>query len=238
MTPAGGPEERHTPDSLRLSFSGPTLTLSAPEGAPLRDPVCIGGSDPPEDPMPPTELVTEELEEELREVDARLDHIQAHAELEGARDELQELVGLLIAREHARQKCDELKPPTVAHLRNIDSAEDEAIRAMLELEARIDCFCDRYGEWDENRERRLTVQVGQAEAMLRLWSARARPRKPLLAAERRKALADLDRRIAQARRLAAEHDRDPDNRPVRDAFEDATRLLEQAFLNAVRRFET
>lgn len=188
--------------------------------------------------MPPTDLVTEELEEELREVDARLDHIQAHAELEGARDELQELVGLLIAREHARQKCDELKPPAVGYIRNIDSAEDEAIRAMLELEARIDCFCDRYGEWDENRERRLTIQVGQAEAMLRLWRARPESTKSLLAAERRQVLTNLDRRIARARELAAEHDRDPDNRQVRDAFQDATRLLEQAFLNAVRRFET
>ncbi len=188
--------------------------------------------------MVPTDLVTEELEEELREVDARLDHLQAHAELEGARDELQELVGLLIAREHARQKCDELKQPTVGRVRDIDSAEDEAIRAMLELETRIDCFCDRYGEWDENRERRLTVQVGQAAAMLRLWKARAEPKKALLAAERRQVLANLDRRIARARQLAAEHHRNPDNHQVREAFADATRLLEQAFLNAVRRFET
>lgn len=174
----------------------------------------------------------EKLDARFRETVARIDVLKARAEARKAKNEMAEILGLVPARERARQKLNELKQ---AASEKLDAARHAVETALHDLEAGIDQVSDRYSEWDEARERRFKARLDEAEARLRVWKAQLDQRKAEAGIQWHNTLATLEERIALARARAAEKDRVRYDRKTREALEEAARHFDEAYDAAAKR---
>lgn len=184
--------------------------------------------------MTDRDLAAEKLEAQLRETDARLDALHAHAEAREAKEEMAEISGLREAKERVRVQVADLKR---------DVSEDfevskRAVKSAIDdLEVRIQRATERFAGWDEARERRLHAKLDEAEATLRAWKAQLDQKRADARMEVRHAIARLEEKTALARARSAELSHDRHNRKAQEALEEAARHFDEAY-EAAKKHQT
>lgn len=177
--------------------------------------------------------VADEMDAQFREIDARLDVLQAQAEARQAKEEMDEISGLRAAREKAQQKLADLKENATA---NVEYARAAVKQDLNELEVGIETVRDRYHAWDEARERRLDARLDEADAQLRVWKAQADSKRAKHAMKRHDELAKLEESVALARASSAAWKFARHDRKAQDALEDTARHFDEAFEAAAKRY--
>jgi hypothetical protein len=184
--------------------------------------------------MTTKDLLAEQLDAEMREVDARLASLQAQAVARQAKDEMDEISGLRAAQERARAKLTDLKLQTTE---SIEASRREAETAVQDLKTGIDRVRERYHAWDDARERRFYARLDEAEARVKTWKAQADQERVGQAMKRHDELVALEEKITLARARAAEAARNRHDRQVQATLEEAAWYLDQAYDAAGKRYE-
>ena len=177
---------------------------------------------------------TEKLDAQFREADARLDVLKAQAEARKAAAEMEAISGLRAARERARQQLADLKQTTS---KNLEASRRVVEGALHDLQVGIDRISERYGVWDEARERRFNARLDEVEAKVKLWKARADEKRAELGVKQHDALAALEERTALARARVAEWNRARHERKAQEALEEAAHRFDEAYDAAAKRYD-
>lgn len=180
-----------------------------------------------------TNPVADKMDAEFRELDARLDKMEAQAKAREAKDEMDEISGLRATRDKAKQKLADFKLDASA---NAEYARTVAQTDLKDLEVGIDKVRDRYHAWDDARERRLYAELDEAEAQLRVWKAKADSKRADHTMSRQDDLAKLEESVALTRASAAAYKYARHDRKAQDALEDAARHFDKAYDSATKTY--
>jgi hypothetical protein len=173
----------------------------------------------------------DELDAQIREADARLDQLEAHARANKANEEMDDVSGLRDRREHLQERL------TNAKTRGGEAWDDFRRGAQSEWQdfrRSIDDAHHKYSAWDAARERRFNARIDEANALLMRWSAQDDEVAAELRIEISKVTQDLQRKSRDAQHAYdAWRDQRSDDRLQR-RLDDAERDLDAAY----RRVET
>lgn len=179
------------------------------------------------------DLVAEKLEAEAAEVEARLKVIQAQAEAQKAKEDMDRISGLSAAKDKVKKEIADIKRQAKMDY----TATKLAVEGELkELKAGIERMGARYKTWDAASERWFSARLDQAEAQLKVWKAQAREKKAEQDMKRHDALASLEEKIALARARAAEVRHEKYSAKAQVALDDASRHFDEAFDAAAKRY--
>jgi len=180
------------------------------------------------------ELAAEKLDAEFREAEAKLQVLQAKAEAKKAKADMDEISGLSAAKDRVKKNIADLKQRASA---NYAEARKSAEHDLKDLQAKIQRVSDRYGAWDEARERRFDARLDEAEARAKAWKARTDQKRAEQSMQFQNDVATLEEKIASAKARAAEARRDKYTAKAQEALNDAERNFERALEAAKKRYE-
>ena len=178
---------------------------------------------------------------QVQEVDARLKILKAQAEAKKAKDDMDEISGLTVAKEQVKKDIAQAKQFAADDYaqtkKDFEQAKKNADRGLKDLQARVDRVSERYLAWDDARERLLNARLDEADAQMKIWKVAADKERAQDARDTKAALATLEEKVALARASAAEARRQRYNAKSQQALEDAARYFDQAFVASARRYE-
>ena len=184
--------------------------------------------------QPEKDLVTAKFEAEVREADAKLKVLQAHAKARKARADMDEISGLAAARDRVKRDVADLKQKASA---DFAAAKGAVEREIKDLQVDIQRVNDRYTAWDSAREREFNARLDEAEAQLGVWKAKADQKRAQQSMKRHDALATLEEKIALARARSAEAKHQKYTAKAQEALDDAARHFDQAYDAAAKRYK-
>jgi len=179
------------------------------------------------------DLVAKKFEAEVREVDARLKVLQAQAAARHAQADMDEISGLAVAKERAKQRIADLKQKAAS---DRAAAKQEVETSIRELQAGIQRVNERYSAWDSARERRFYARLDEASAKLAAWKARGDQKRAKLEMAQLDDFATLEERIALARARAAEAASEKYSAKSQKALDEAARYFDEAYDAAANRY--
>jgi len=179
-------------------------------------------------------LAAQKLDAEVREAEARLEVLQAQAEVRKATEDLDRISGLTAAKERVKKTVAEFKQFAAE---DYAATKRDAEKAVNALKAEVQHISERYTAWDDAATRRLTARLDEADARLKVWTAQVAREDAERDMMRHDALATLEEKIALVRARAAEARHQKYSAKAQAALEDAAYHFNQAYDAAATRYE-
>jgi hypothetical protein len=178
-------------------------------------------------------LAAEKLEAEIREAEARLKVLQAQTEARRAKEDMDQISGLTIAKERVKKQVAEMKRQAGE---DYAASKREAEEGIKTIKSDLQRISQRYTAWDTARERNFNARLDEADARLKVWKAQAQQKLAKNEMKRNDELATLEEKIALARARAAEARQERYTANAQVALEDAAYHFGQAYEAAAKRY--